>query len=434
MSLNDAKPVYIYSDISSNNSELSNCTPIALPEAKKSQSKISKIFQNKGTFNNSIPSSVTNSSSSHKIPSCNNRSIHYSINTEGITANNSPSKFYTDMSNTQDYVDHTDYNSLALKMQDSNSVVKEVSVNNTIDDSISSVNFPSSYSQAHTGIAHIEMNNLGSDVSNETGRVNINDTRKQTTQINPTPKWNLLVNGCPCDRYELNGWQNQPKRKNGVQLPLHACQLLALFLVLLIVSLWIACFQVPYAPSLYKNKFINSSQLKALHSILLPLHITFYITTAIVIALKAAITIIPNSNVESGSDLWCAYCNEYVPSNSRHCKACNTCIPGFDHHCKWLNTCIGAYNYKLFIAFIVALACNGLYATTVSIYMIIKLWHISPLYAICTSIFLSILLTTLTCSIIKLLVFHIKLRYRGFTSTYSYIVHKRSNTSLSQGA
>ena len=122
-------------------------------------------------------------------------------------------------------------------------------------------------------------------------------------------------------------------------------------------------------------------------------------------------------------------------AGSKHCGKCNRCVAGFDHHCGYLNNCIGEKNYDYFFkliiwAFWVCLLHNLTNAFV--IYDIVAekeelIQQHTEIYSKVMStefqiflIFFCILNSLALLFLIKLIIFHIELKYKGL-STYEYL-------------
>lgn len=62
----------------------------------------------------------------------------------------------------------------------------------------------------------------------------------------------------------------------------------------------------------------------------------------------------PNNQLIFFNGRTCSTCHLEKPARSKHCSVCGHCVMLFDHHCLWVNNCIGYYNYRWFVAYLVA--------------------------------------------------------------------------------
>ncbi|KAK5667608.1 hypothetical protein QVD99_005725 [Batrachochytrium dendrobatidis] len=68
---------------------------------------------------------------------------------------------------------------------------------------------------------------------------------------------------------------------------------------------------------------------------------------------------------------FCTVCACNVRLDSLHCRYCNKCVRRIDHHCFYVNNCIGYYNYRLYIQTMLAAFTHSLTMTIVAVYVLI---------------------------------------------------------------
>lgn len=129
-----------------------------------------------------------------------------------------------------------------------------------------------------------------------------------------------------------------------------------------------------------------------------------------------------NSNLKS-EKIWCHDCDAPVTStNTKHCKRCNRCVLDIDHHCKFVNNCVAKSNYRHFFKLIVVAKIFLMFLLSTSLIYVSKKsvgFEYSDIfvYLLGISSFLSQL------SILRLIIFHIKIQYKGIT-TFEYLEAK----------
>ena len=106
----------------------------------------------------------------------------------------------------------------------------------------------------------------------------------------------------------------------------------------------------------------------------------------------------------------CQYCFTHVSKKSKHCRQCDRCVSDFDHHCGYLNNCIGGSNYNEFFCLVIFVTLSGWMHISISC-IIVKninsIWYDLPKI-------LSVILNALTTlGITSLLIYHIKLIWKG---------------------
>ena len=69
----------------------------------------------------------------------------------------------------------------------------------------------------------------------------------------------------------------------------------------------------------------------------------------------------------------CRTCKFEKPARSKHCSVCDVCVLKQDHHCIWINQCVGYYNYKYFLAFLLAHAIVCLYGFQVGVLCLLSI-------------------------------------------------------------
>lgn len=93
---------------------------------------------------------------------------------------------------------------------------------------------------------------------------------------------------------------------------------------------------------------------------------------------------------------YCKICDRrWKPPRAHHCKTCKSCIFRMDHHCPWINNCVGVYTQKIFVLFLIYVAClsamtslvTGLNCVSIMRHIRMKavdMWEIS----FCTTLFI----------------------------------------------
>lgn len=147
--------------------------------------------------------------------------------------------------------------------------------------------------------------------------------------------------------------------------------------------------------------------------------VVFYVSWLALLVSNILISFKECGDVENKGEM-CVYCHRRTELTSKHCKSCNKCITEFDHHCKWLNMCIGGKNYRLFILYLISIACTMISSLVMSVVMLIRWWtELEPfhLYFRVAPIVLSCMLFAGLPLIIHLIGFHIMLKIQH-ESTY----------------
>ncbi|DAZ94729.1 TPA: hypothetical protein N0F65_012682 [Lagenidium giganteum] len=248
------------------------------------------------------------------------------------------------------------------------------------------------------------------------------------------------------------------RRRHGLQLPLHASQILA------VVTLVLSCcvfylFGVEELPADMQSfvRILFSVQCGVVAVLFLtislfnPGHIAVIETDKLVLhgaddamSKRAAKALKTEADAEAPSRylqpspsrrIKCSLCKVFVSTGTRHCGLCNKCIAGFDHHCVYLNTCIGSRNYPLFIGLLSCAILLIATQLTVTIYAIERLQHRDVGRAVLAGCLSVLPLLQLICLVI-LALFHTYISIKG-VRTYEWINnfhrrhHRRSSASLS---
>lgn len=249
---------------------------------------------------------------------------------------------------------------------------------------------------------------------------------------------------CSCDQPPRN-----KRRINGLQLPLHAQQVIGWLVLLLSAIVNI----VIIAPMQFYELKIAS---EILYTVLYTLHVICHSLALLldpgeVDLKKSKCSLVPEFDrnvhahvIENGR---CHLCNIHTSSNrTKHCSVCNKCVEIFDHHCKWLNNCVGRRNYRAFILSVVTAISISVFTLVLCICDItffVQYKHLlSPMthkFIDCNnddhienescvnfSIFISLMSIyclisfSITCALLHLCCFHVYINLLG-VSTYEYM-------------
>ncbi|XP_058419499.1 probable palmitoyltransferase ZDHHC11B [Diceros bicornis minor] len=169
--------------------------------------------------------------------------------------------------------------------------------------------------------------------------------------------------------------QRQPIRVNGWSKPIHALQVVAwvLFLVLAFSSFSIF---IPFLPRDWKYVAYGvTGALFFFHFIVL-LIATSLDPAEASIRLKNYPEPLPifdsSKHVHVIENQYCHLCRVPVSKKAKHCSTCNKCISGFDHHCKWLNNCVGTRNYWFFFGSVASALAGLLCLLVILLYVFIQ--------------------------------------------------------------
>ncbi|GBG27081.1 Palmitoyltransferase [Hondaea fermentalgiana] len=133
---------------------------------------------------------------------------------------------------------------------------------------------------------------------------------------------------------------------------------------------------------------------------------------------------------------FCHICRHTVRKSSKHCRTCNKCVAGFDHHCVWIQQCIGSKNYTSFFWLLMtATVLLGLEALTGLSALVLYTRSVlvatnERSHTIFVAVYFCVSLMA-TCAVLNLLIFHVRLSFRGET-TYDYLVAKARRSRSKQ--
>ena len=215
-------------------------------------------------------------------------------------------------------------------------------------------------------------------------------------------------------------------RKHGLQRPLDILQII--FILFLI-----ATSSTGYYIGVNESDIEKRVALSILESLMTICLISIYIACTLSDPTDSTY----NREIDNASSSFylCNLCEAVVDKESIHCLKCNRCVVRFDHHCRWMNNCIGKKNYKKFAWFLVGLSGYlGYNAAVIAAGVVersLEEMEEKEYFFEIWSCFIALVCFITLCSCIKLICFHIKLKFLNQTA-YMYCGAVSSNTIISE--